>query len=110
MKEKVDLVFFKKLEIKVTSLETQVKAFESYFGKKVEDLEHETHKHDKQLNAADLEKIRSEAYSKRFNLLVHGLPEDSNVAWETRNTTNIIYKKIFIRRSKNRKPRRFTTG
>ena len=94
MKEKVDLVFFKKLEIKVTSLETQVKAFESYFGKKVEDLEHETHKHDKQLNDADLEKIRSEAYSKRFNLLVHGLPEDSNVAWETRNTTNIIFKKF----------------
>ena len=49
MKEKVDLVFFKKLEIKVISLETQVKAFESYFGKKVEDLEHETHKHDKKI-------------------------------------------------------------
>ena len=42
----------------------------------------------------ELERINvsSEAYSKRFNLLVHGLSKDANSAWESREKTEEIFR------------------
>ena len=37
-----------------------------------------------------------EEYSKRFDLLVHGIDEDENNAWETRSTTETKLKKFLI--------------
>ena len=39
------------------------------------------------IRAAEKEKLRSEAYSKRLNLLIHGIPENPNNVWETKATT-----------------------
>ena len=39
------------------------------------------------IGAAEKEKLRSEAYSKRLNLLIHDIPENPNNVWETRATT-----------------------
>ena len=40
------------------------------------------------------EQISKEAYSKRLNLLVHGLVEDESVAWEKREETEAISNKF----------------
>ena len=42
------------------------------------------------------EQLSREAYSKRFNLLVHGIDEEENNAWETRSTTETKLKKFLI--------------
>jgi len=35
--------------------------------------------------------IELRLYSKRFNYLIHGLPESNENAWETREQTKIIF-------------------
>ena len=44
---------------------------------------------------AEKENLSREAYSKRFNQLVHGLEERSDSAWEKRETTENILRKVF---------------
>ena len=39
--------------------------------------------------------ISKEAYSKRLNLLVHGLVEDESVAWEKKRRNRSYFKQIF---------------
>ena len=43
---------------------------------------------------AERESLSREAYSKKFNLLVHGLEEDQNNLWENRATTESMLKKF----------------
>ena len=43
---------------------------------------------------AERESLSREAYSKKFNLLVHGLDEDQNSPWENRATTESMLKKF----------------
>ena len=40
--------------------------------------------------------VAKEAYSKRLNLLVHGLPESMDSAWETREETIQVFNKFMI--------------
>ena len=44
--------------------------------------------------SAEKENLSREAYSKRFNLLVHGLEEQSDSAWEKPETTENILRKF----------------
>jgi len=41
---------------------------------------------------AELVKLQNEPYSKRFNLLVHGLLKNHDSAWETKEETIKIFK------------------
>ena len=42
------------------------------------------------------EQLSRGTYSKRFNLLVHGIDEEKNNAWETKSTTEIKLNKFLI--------------
>ena len=48
-----------------------------------------------QLKASKL-KVQNEAYSKRFNVLIHGIPEDPKNPWESRNSTVKLFHKFLI--------------
>ena len=50
------------------------------------------------------ENLSREAYSKRFNLLVHGLEEDQTNPWENRTVTENLLKKFFIQGLKMENP------
>ena len=50
------------------------------------------------------ENLSREAYSKRFNLLVHGLEEDQTNLWENRTVTENLLKKFFIQGLKMENP------
>ena len=60
---KVDLELFSQLQEKVDKLEKLIKTNEE---------------------AALRENLSKEAYSKQFNLIIHGIEEEKNVAWEGR--------------------------
>ena len=47
--------------------------------------------------------LMKESYSKRFNILIHGLAEDESTVWEKRETTLQIFKK-FLRKGLKIKP------
>ena len=48
-----------------------------------------------QLEASKL-KLQNEAYSKRFNVLIHGIPEDPKNPWESRDSTVKLFHKFLI--------------
>ena len=50
------------------------------------------------------ENLSREAYSKRFNLLVHGLEEDQTNPWKNRTVTENLLKKFFIQGLKLENP------
>ena len=43
---------------------------------------------------ANRDSVMKESYSKRLNILIHGLPENEESPWEKQETTLEIYKKI----------------
>jgi len=45
-----------------------------------------------------LEQLNKELCEKRFNFLIHEIPEDMNNRWENRSTTLALYQK-FLRES-----------
>jgi len=45
---------------------------------------------------ARLEQLNKDAYSKRFNLIIHGLEENKNKPWETREKTEAIFAKFLF--------------
>ena len=51
--------------------------------------------------------MAKEAYSKRLNLLVHGLPESMDSAWETREETIQVFNKFMIEGLKIQDPSDF---
>ena len=61
--------------------------------KKREELEGEYQKIRKNTQT---ELLNKELYDKRFNFLIHGLFEDSTTAWETKSTTQKIFKEFLI--------------
>jgi len=53
------------------------------------------------------EQLSRDAYSKRFNFLIHGLEETSNNDWETRKQTDVIFRKFLSERLKIDNPKDF---
>ena len=41
-------------------------------------------------------KLQNEAYSKQFNVLIHGIPEDPKNRWESRDSTVKLFHKFLI--------------
>ena len=54
-----------------------------------------SNKVDSLIGAAEKEKLRSEVYSKRLNLLIHGIPENPNNVWEKATTLNYFQEFLY---------------
>ena len=96
LKDKVNKTDFVMLEHKVKTLECRIsevlKCSDTQPNKT--ELTSLSDKVDSLIGAAEKEKLRSEAYSKRLNLLIHGIPENPNNVWETRATTHNYFQEF----------------
>ena len=76
----------------VDKIKVQVETFSNNFSKKLDNLYtivQENHQRNRKEN------LKNESYTKRFNILIHGLKErDSNV-WEIREKTEKIVREFF---------------
>ena len=76
----------------VDKIKVQVETFSNNFSKKLDNLYtivQENHQRNKKEN------LKYEAYSKRFNILIHGLKEKDNNIWETREITEKTVREFF---------------
>ena len=62
-------------------LKVQIETFSNNIGKKLDNL-YTFVQENQQLNRR--ENLKNEAYSERFNILIHGLKEHDSSVWETR--------------------------
>ena len=96
LKDKVNKTDFVMLEHKVKTLECRIsevlKCSDTQPNKT--ELTSLSDKVDSLIGAAEKEKLRSEAYSMRLNLLIHGIPENPNNVWETRATTHNYFQEF----------------
>ena len=99
-KDKVDNTVFVMLEHKVKTLECRIsevlKCSDTQPSKT--ELTFLSDKVDSLIGAAENEKLRSEAYLKRLNLLMHGIPKNPNYVWETRATTLNYFQEFLYKR------------
>ena len=76
----------------VDKLKVQVETFSINFSKKLDNLYtivQENHQRNRKEN------LKNEAYSKRFNILIHGLKEQDSHDWETREKTEKTVREFF---------------
>jgi len=88
MTEKANTSDLKLLQEKLVKLAEYVQNIEEKFNNTINHVDQNEKHHEE----AELVKLQNEAYSKRFNLLVHGLPENHDSAWETREEKTEIFK------------------
>ena len=77
---------------KVDKLKVQVETFFNNFSKKLDNLYtivQENHQRNRKEN------LKNETYSKRFNILIHGLKEQDSNVWESREETEKTVHKFF---------------
>ena len=77
----------------VDKLKVQVETFFNNFSKKLDNLYtfvQENHQRNRKEN------LKNEAYSKRFNILIHGLKEQDRNVWKTREKTEKTVREFFI--------------
>ena len=90
VEEKVESIGFKieKLIEDNAATAIQLSDLKTNINNSIEDLEKRLKNCQKQIqeskNEFRKEALRNEIYSKRFNILVHGLKENSSNAWETK--------------------------
>ena len=76
----------------VDKLKVQIETFSNNFGKKLDNL-YTIVQENQQRNRK--ENLKNEAYSKGFNILIHGLKEHDSNVWETREKTEKTVREFF---------------
>ena len=76
----------------VDKLKVQIETFSNNFGKKLDNL-YTIVQENQQRNSR--ENLKNEAYSKRFNILIHGLKEHDSGVWQTREKIEKIVREFF---------------
>ena len=87
-----DMKRLKALIEKVDKLKVQVETFSNNFSKKLDNLYtivQENHQRNRKEN------LKNEAYSKRLNILIHGLKEQDSNVWQSREKTEKTVHKFF---------------
>ena len=87
VKQKTESTMFAKLQNKVKNLEIKLEISSEQEAKHLESTTKVEQKFESYFLEAERAKITSEAYSKRLNILVHGIEEHHTNPWETREET-----------------------
>ena len=87
----------------VDKLKVQIETFSNNFGKKFNNL-YTFVQENQQLNGR--KNLKNEAYSKSFNILIHGLKEHNSSVWETRenqsnSASTFFHNALSIKNSEN---------
>ena len=94
LSQKVNINDFTPVEAQVKNLPVELDTLHARMKQPAASMNNLTMKaNDLQLES-EKEKLRSEAYSKRLNILNHGIPEDSNTAWESRDSTLNLFRQF----------------
>ena len=96
LKQKVDSDEFFALKHKVNDLEASCNALQEQFRNQDKKITNLDQNFSNQLQVTEKENLRSEAYSKRFNLLIHRIEENPHCAWEVREDTKRLFDKFLI--------------
>ena len=93
---KINISEFTPVEEQVESLRSDQDDLYAQVQKQADELSRLIAQSEKQqLEASKLE-LQNEAYSKRFNVLIHGIPEDPKNPWESRDSTVKLFHKFLI--------------
>ena len=92
--ERVKVSDFKELQDKLDKTQTKQREDYKLLASQQSQLDRQASKMKDYFQSAEKENPSREAYSKRFNPLVHGLKEQSDSAWEKRETTENILRKF----------------
>ena len=85
---------FEKLQVKLDKIQTKQREDYKLLESQQSQIDRLDSKMKDYFQSAEKESLSKEACSKRFNLLVHGLEEQSDSAWEKRETTENILRKF----------------
>jgi len=96
LKTKVDNSELDKLQNKITILESHIIDLEALHSDHDSKLNFLKNQSDKLCEETENEKICNKAHSKRFNLLIHGIPENRKNAWESRDATFKIFQNFLL--------------
>ena len=87
IKQKTDSTMFVDLKNKVEILEAKLEFFSEKEKNTLDYTKRVEQKFESYFMEADRDKLSNEAYSKRLNILIHGIEEHSTNPWETREET-----------------------
>ena len=93
---KVNISQFTPVEEQVESLRSDQDDLYTQVQKQADILSRLIVQSEKQQLEASKLKLQNEAYSKRFNFLIHGIPEDPKNPWESRGSTVKLLRKFLI--------------
>ena len=94
LQEKEKVSDFKELQDKLNKIQTKQREDYKLLESQQSQLDRLASEMKDYFQSAEKENLSREAYSKHFNQLVHGLEEQSDSAWEKRETTENILRKF----------------
>ena len=94
LQERVKVSDFDELQVKLDKIQTKQREDYKLLESQRSQLDRLASKMKDYFQSAEKESLSKEAYSKRFHLLVHGLEEQSDSAWEKRETTENFLRKF----------------